>query len=148
MKKLTLNNYERVLTDVDVPKQHQLLVEQLIIDVNNFNNRRVFPNELEIYIITHHTEYSPERVDPCPDYYGTYLLKWKNCKEYINDNLTLYELDNHLCTLCLAFNQLLEMNITFNRPGDLKDNDLEDDDYEEYEMDAEAEFNRLLNTND
>jgi hypothetical protein len=30
-------------------------------------------------MIDEHTEYSPERVDPCPDYYGMYRL-WQGNK--------------------------------------------------------------------
>ena len=52
-----------------------------------------------------HTVYSPERTDPCPDYYGCFTLRWENePSETIGDFMTLDELDTVLC----ALNDVLE----------------------------------------
>ena len=45
-----------------------------------------------------HDEYSPERTDPCPDYYGTYALVGKD-GEIIGFKCTLEELDEQMCTV-------------------------------------------------
>lgn len=96
--KITLDNYKECC-----PSDKQGLMEALLIDIKEL------PSELEIHYVTEHTEYSCERTDPCPDYYHTYFIKWAECDDNINSGLTLEELDNHLCTLCLAFEQLSEI---------------------------------------
>ena len=95
--KLTKLNYDIV------PEKEQGLLLALL---NDIGENDVMPRELEIHWQDWHDEYSPERTDPCPDYYGTYGMKWAGCDEWINHELTLDELDNHICTLYLAFEQL------------------------------------------
>ena len=98
--KLTKRNYDIV------PESEQSLLLTLLIDLEE---NAVLPRELEIHWQDWHNEYSPERTDPCPDFYGTYGLKWQGSDDYINHELTIDELDNHICTVCLAFEQLEEL---------------------------------------
>lgn len=97
--KLTLDNFKDY-----VNKKDQNLVGALILDVNELNmkldtvkmsNRKVF-----IDFIDKHTEYSPERTDPCPDFYGMYRLLFEE-KPYepIGTEMTVNELDIVLCAL-------------------------------------------------
>lgn len=95
--KLTKDNFTQY-----VPAKDHNLMMALLIDVDSL------PRELEIHIVTEHTEYSPERVDPCPDYFGTYFIKWAGTNDVINNGFDINELDNHLCTLVMAFEQLYE----------------------------------------
>lgn len=47
-----------------------------------------------------HTEYSPERVDPCPDFFGTFTLRYENYpSESVGDPMTIDELDDALFVL-------------------------------------------------
>lgn len=47
-----------------------------------------------------HSEYSPERVDPCPDYYGTYCLRRMNGhNDRIGENCSLEDIDEILLVL-------------------------------------------------
>ena len=87
--KLTKENYKTV------PENEQSLVLTLLIDIEE----SPLPRELEIHWQDWHNEYSPERTDPCPDFYGTYGLKWSGWGDYINYELSVDELDNHICTV-------------------------------------------------
>lgn len=71
----------------------------LLNDVRMINYQS---NKPEIYIDyqTFHNEYSPERTDPCPDYYGCYTIRLEeNDIEVIGLEMTLNELDMIVCTL-------------------------------------------------
>ncbi len=104
--KLTLDNYKGILDNVS----DERLLGALLTDLYEYNTNGNFPHELEIHYITEHTTWSPERVDPCPDYYGTFVIRWEGYPETINDYLSLKELDDHMCTLCQAFEQLKELS--------------------------------------
>ena len=82
----------------------QKLLKSLLNDLGELNNLLIDKDESyrEIYINYEdkHTEYSPERTDPCPDYYGMFTLRFvKNSYETIGDVMSLDELDNALCIL-------------------------------------------------
>lgn len=82
----------------------QKLLKSLLNDLYELNNLLIDKDESyrEIYINYEdkHTEYSPERTDPCPDYYGMFTLRFvKNPYETIGDVMSLDELDNALCIL-------------------------------------------------
>ena len=93
--KVTLKNIE----DIPISCQEQNLLTVLLKDLEEINNN--IPNlEIhEIYIdwIDKHTEYSPERVDPCPDYYGYYRL-WQGNKT-LGIEMDLETLDYVMCVL-------------------------------------------------
>lgn len=102
MIQIDLKNY----TDF-VPEQEQLIIKALLRDIDRINNYVAFTNKyLWLSIETEHTEYSPERTDPCPDYYGFYRLHNSYDNDTIGIEMTLEELDSNLCTLlnfCEAF---------------------------------------------
>lgn len=68
-------------------------LKSLIEDLNELNLR--FNTNLTLNLVTEHTEYSPERTDPCPDYYGMYYIKREN-GDILGDYMSLDELDNIL----------------------------------------------------
>ena len=97
--KITLDNYKEL-----IPKENQGLIESLLIDLLEFNteleNIQEPYRKLYIDYITEHTEYSSERTDPCPDYYGMYKLVFeKNPYESVGSEMTIDELDSALCIL-------------------------------------------------
>ena len=79
------------------------LLEGLLIDLETLN--RILENKNEenhiLYIeyIDDHTEYSPERTDPCPDYYGMFRLRFESNDNTVGMEMTLDELDFALCVL-------------------------------------------------
>lgn len=79
------------------------LLSNLVLDAVSVNMflERINPDR-KIYIDyeTEHTEYSPERTDPCPDFYGCFTLRYENYPdETIGDPMTIDELDNALFIL-------------------------------------------------
>lgn len=86
----------------NIPIQEQNLLEALLIDLEEFN--KIAPKKLFIDWQDYHNEYSPERTDPCPDYYGCYTLRdINNPYEIIGVEMTINDLDNALCLLCNYF---------------------------------------------
>ena len=77
------------------------LLKALLIDLEEINHSLPLKaSNINIVWIDEHTEYSPERTDPCPDYYGMFTLRFvKNPYETIGDVMSLDELDNALCIL-------------------------------------------------
>ena len=97
--KLTIDNYEGVVPYKDCP-----LCEALLIDLAELNQLLEDKDEeyrkLYIDYEVNHTEYSPERVDPCPDYYGMFSLRFeKDPYETVGDYMTIEELDSAMCIL-------------------------------------------------
>ena len=60
----------------------QRLLEGLLVDLATLNTLLIDRHEeyrvLYIDYINEHTEYSPERTDPCPDFYGMFRLVFEN----------------------------------------------------------------------
>ena len=82
----------------------QNLLSALLIDLAELNQLLEDKDEAyrKLYIDyqDYHNEYSPERTDPCPDYFGMYSLRFeKNPYETVGDMMTLNELDNALFIL-------------------------------------------------
>ena len=80
------------------------ILESLLIDLTELNNELDNKGEsykkLYIDYEDKHTEYSSERTDPCPDYYGTFTLRFENKSyETIGGVMDLNELDTVLCAL-------------------------------------------------
>lgn len=97
--KITIDNYKKI-----IPKKDQSLMYGLLLDLEELNQELEDLQEpyrkLYIDYITEHTGYSPERTDPCPDYYGMYTLRFeKNQYEKIGTEMTIDELDSALCIL-------------------------------------------------
>ena len=75
------------------------ILSALLIDLQEVNeiNRKRGKMNMDLYIDFQdwHDEYSPERTDPCPDYYGMYRIKLESDPDYtLGDAMTLAELDN------------------------------------------------------
>lgn len=86
-----------------IPEKEQGLIKALLIDLEEINhNLPLRSKELYLDWIDEHTEYSPERVDPCPDYYGMYRVMRDS--EMLGIEMTLDELDT---TLCLLHNYII-----------------------------------------
>lgn len=66
----------------NTPEHCQRLLEGLLVDLATLNSLLIDKHEdnhiLYIDYINEHNEYSPERVDPCPDYYGMFRLRFEN----------------------------------------------------------------------
>ena len=85
-------------------ENNQSLLESLLIDLEELNQLLEDKDEAyrKLYIDyqDYHNEYSSERTDPCPDYYGLFSLRFeKNPYETVGDMMTLEELDTILCVL-------------------------------------------------
>lgn len=74
------------------------LLEGLLIDLKEINQ---VSNKPKIYIEFQdwHNEYSPERTDPCPDYYGYYTIRSETCEDLLGVEMDLDTLDTALCLL-------------------------------------------------
>ena len=97
--RVTFENYKDI-----IPEKNQGLIESLLVDLLELNteleNTKESYKKLYIDYITEHTEYSPERTDPCPDYYGMYKLVFEqNPYESIGNEMSIDELDTTLCIL-------------------------------------------------
>lgn len=63
-----------------LPKNERDVISSYLDDLNVLNNK----TNAQLYIDwqDYHDEYSPERTDPCPDYYGCYQLMTENVNLY------------------------------------------------------------------
>ena len=78
-----------------IPEKEQGLVKALLVDLEEINQST--NKELYLDWIDTHTEYSPERTDPCPDFYGMYRVIRNG--DVLGVEMTLDELDISLCLL-------------------------------------------------
>ena len=85
------------LTLCKVPRVEQRLLAALLNDVEEINNNST--KSLYIDWQDYHNEYSPEWVEPCPDFYGYYTLRNNFGNEKIGVEMTIGDLDMVLCTL-------------------------------------------------
>lgn len=88
-----------------ISERERSLLKALLIDVGEIN--RLCGNA-NIYIDWQdfHNDYSPERTDPCPDYYGMYQIR-RGYNDTIGDFMTIDDLDFVLCALCDFIEQAL-----------------------------------------
>jgi hypothetical protein len=85
-------------TIYNIPEKEQPLVIALLNDLAEINhNLPLRSPDLELEWIDVHTEYSPERTDPCPDFYGMYRI-WRG-NDTIGVEMDLDTLDSALCLL-------------------------------------------------
>ena len=80
------------------------VLKSLLIDLMELNQLLEDKDEsykkLYIDYIDEHTDWEPERTDPCPDYYGFFRLRFeKDHYETIGSEMNLNELDYVLCAL-------------------------------------------------
>lgn len=107
MKRITSDNLDSL--EFINSKDKKLLIS-LLNDLTELNS--YIGSNLCLYVEDEHTEWSPERCDPCPDYYGYYRIGFDpDIYTYIGDYMDLYELDCALCILSdLQYNKLLKHN--------------------------------------
>jgi hypothetical protein len=104
--KVTVDNIKDIdyINDYHAIETGKKLLRSLLVDIEELNQLLIDKNESyrQVYIDyeNKHTEYSPERTDPCPDYYGLFTLRFiKNPYETIGEPMTLDELDSAICLL-------------------------------------------------
>lgn len=100
--KITEENYKEF-----VPKEEQSLIYALLDDIEDVN--KYTEDKLYIDWQDYHDKYSPERTDPCPDYYGYYTLRFEQQPyEIVGEQMTINDLDTALCIL-FSYNYLQNM---------------------------------------
>lgn len=97
--KVTIDNFKGIILVKDQPLCEALLHD--LIELNQLlDDKDEGYRKLYIDYELNHTEYSSERIDPCPDYYGMFSLRFeKNPYETVGDYMTIAELDNIMCAL-------------------------------------------------
>ena len=80
----------------ELPIKEQKRILALLKDLEDINSM----SKVMLYIDLQdlHNEWSPERVDPCPDYYVCYRLKSKD-GETFGLEMDIEDLDNCMCVL-------------------------------------------------
>lgn len=73
------------------------LLRSLLDDLEIINSQH--NTNIELHQVDKHTEWSPERVDPCPDYYGMYYLYIPETKETIGDYMYIDDLNETMYIL-------------------------------------------------
>jgi len=106
--KVTKDNYKEI-----IPEKDQWLIlallDDALVDVNKYTDDNLYIDWQD-----YHDEYSPERTDPCPDYYGYYTLRFeKQPDETIASQMTIDELDNALYVL-FSYNYLQNIGSEIN----------------------------------
>jgi hypothetical protein len=96
---ITKNN----IKNIPISDKDKGLLNALLQDLEEINHNLPSFYIFDICIdwIDKHTKYSPERVDPCPDYYGMYRL-WQGDKT-LGIEMDLETLDYVLCVLSDIF---------------------------------------------
>lgn len=104
--KVTTENIKDInfFAGVNYTVEHcQRLLESLLIDLSTLNALLIDNHEehriLYIDYINEHTEYSPERTDPCPDYYGMFRLLFENNPVNVGGEMNIDQLDMILFVL-------------------------------------------------
>lgn len=89
--KITKENLDKL------PIIERPLVEALLNDLETINS--LGTKKLYIDWQDWHNEYSPERTDPCPDYYGYYTLRFVSNNDIVGVEMDLDTLDTVMCVL-------------------------------------------------
>ena len=104
--KITIDNHIEHL-----PTKEILLYVSLQSDLDEINEHLEDGKKLYIDFNEEHTEWSAERTDPCPDYYGMYSLRSETYPfEMIGDYMNIEELDYAILVLT-DFLELLNKKI-------------------------------------
>ena len=89
---------ENNIKDIPISDEDKDLLNALLQDLEEINhNMSIHVFDICIDWIDKHTEYSPERTDPCPDYYGMYRL-WQG-NNTLGIEMDLETLDYVMCVL-------------------------------------------------
>ena len=104
--KVTHNNikdipYIKDRADLEKAKEYLDLLLNDLDSINKYLGSKGYPQKkMFIDIETEHTEYSTERTDPCPDFYGMFQLRFeRHPNETIGIEMNLDELDTVICAL-------------------------------------------------
>lgn len=73
------------------------LLESLLDDLEIINSQNNI--HVELHQVDKHTEWSPERTDPCPDYYGMYYLYIPKINEMLGDYMSVDDLNEIMFVL-------------------------------------------------
>lgn len=92
--KVTYENIE----DLPIDNKDKVILKALLTDIDEINNANL-KDPIYIDWEENHTEYSPERTEPCPDFYGTYSLIRSTTKDKLGVEIDLDTLDIALCLL-------------------------------------------------
>ena len=93
---------EKNIKDLPIKDNEKRLLKALLEDLHFINAYLVNQCKKPIFINFQdfHNQYSPERVDPCPDYYGMYTLTSDSLAgKILGVEMTLSDLDDTLCML-------------------------------------------------
>lgn len=92
--KVTYENIE----DLPIDNKDKVILKALLTDIDEINNANL-KDPIYIDWEENHTEYSPEWIEPCPDFYGTYSLIRSTTKDKLGVEMDLDTLDIALCLL-------------------------------------------------
>lgn len=92
--KVTYENIE----DLPIDNKDKVILKDLLTDIDEINNANL-KDPIYIDWEENHTEYSPEWIEPCPDFYGTYSLIRSTTKDKLGVEMNLDTLDIALCLL-------------------------------------------------
>lgn len=92
--KVTYENIE----DLPIDNKDKVILKALLTDIDEINNANL-KDPIYIDWEENHTEYSPERTEPCPDFYGTYSLIRNTTKDKLGVEMNIDTLDIALCLL-------------------------------------------------
>ena len=88
---------------LDIPDNEKGTLLALLKDLEEINvmivNDLDREYRLEIHYQNWHDDYSSERTDPCPDYYGYYYLAEDITMESIGVPMKIRELDETMCAI-------------------------------------------------
>ena len=101
---LTKDNIKDVEYSVGCVSMEELpqLLNSLLDEVNGINDMTIdihgdIASLLSIAWENEHTEYSPERTDPCPDYYGFFYIIKDGVA--VGDAMSIDQLEEAICLL-------------------------------------------------
>lgn len=102
---------ENILT-LPVSKEDRKLLISLCDDIEEIN--RISGLELYIDWQDFHDEYSVERTDPCPDYYGYYSIRTENGNIIGSDPCNIQDLDETCCSIYSVIEELQNKELLKN----------------------------------
>ena len=80
--------------NIESVQENKKLLIALLKDLDEINRKT--KNTYYIYVQDYHNEYSPERTDPCPDYFGYFkivIIENNEIIYYFGEFMTVNDLD-------------------------------------------------------
>lgn len=98
-----INEVKSIDSTINIGYLESLYIDLLELN-NELENKNLSDKKLYIDIQDYHDEYSPERTDPCPDYYGMFSLRFENDETILGEYIeSLSDLDTLIFTLVEFF---------------------------------------------